>query len=82
MHWELLVAAAAVVVSTWGILVPIFIHLDNKTDKQIAAIYQTLKEMREENKDFIERWAKETSDFHGRLCKIEEHRNRILMGEK
>lgn len=64
IQWEIIVSAGAIVATILGVVLPLFTHLDNKTemrlaktDKQIEAIYQEMK------------------DFHGRLCAIEE-RNR------
>lgn len=41
----------------------------NADRREIATI---LREMKEENKQFREKWADETKEFHGRLCAIEE----------
>lgn len=61
VQWEIIVSAGAVIATILGVVLPLFTHLDSKTemrlartDKQIEAIYQEMK------------------DFHGRLCAIEE----------
>ena len=61
IQWEPIVSAGIVVATILGVIVPLFVHLDNKmekrlerTDQQIEAIHQEMK------------------DFHGRLCSIEE----------
>ena len=41
-----------------------------------------IERMDRESKDFRERWAEESKQFHARLCVIEEKRNQILMNNK
>ena len=40
-------------------------HLENRTNVILESIRQDMK-------DFNDRWIQETKDFHGRLCAIEE----------
>lgn len=65
--WEPLVSAGAVVATILGVVVPLFIHMDNKGEKQIAAIHQEMR-------DFHQTIQQEMKDFHGRMCAIEERR--------
>ncbi len=48
MNWELLVAAFGPLATVLGVVIPMVLHLDNKTDRKIDAI-------REEIRDFHER---------------------------
>lgn len=59
IYWEPLVAAGAILVAIFAVMVPLFIHLDNaaraqiaimsdKTDKQIEAIRQDIKDFHQE----------------------------------
>lgn len=36
--WENLISAGAVIATILGVVLPLFVHLDNKTDKKIEAI--------------------------------------------
>lgn len=70
IYWEPIVSAGAVVVTILGVVVPLFIHLDNRTEATIEAIRQDIREFHSE-------FRQETKDFHGRLCIIEERRKQI-----
>lgn len=39
------------------------------------------KKYEQELKEFREKWAEESKDFHGRLVAIEERRNKIIFKE-
>jgi hypothetical protein len=41
-------------------------------------IMTLIRSIHDEMKDFREKWAQETKDFHGRLCAIEERRIKLL----
>jgi hypothetical protein len=51
----------------------------------MVGIFLTLrsdaKKYESELKDFREKWADESKDFHGRLIAIEERRNKIIFKE-
>jgi hypothetical protein len=61
IQWEMLLALGVFVASIWAVMVPLFTHLDNKTDQRLVAIQQSVDAIHDEIKD-----------FHGRLCAIEE----------
>jgi hypothetical protein len=44
ISWEPLVSAGAIIVTILGVVVPLFIHLDNRTDAKIEAIRQDIKD--------------------------------------
>jgi len=44
IFWEPLVSAGAVVATILGVVVPLFMHIDNKTDAKIEAIRQDIKD--------------------------------------
>ncbi len=44
IYWEPLVSAGAIVATILGVVVPLFVHLDNKTSNQISAIHQEMKD--------------------------------------
>jgi hypothetical protein len=39
-----------------------------------------MEKYEKDNKEFREKWALESKEFHGRLLILEEERNRILRG--
>lgn len=47
IHWEFLVAAGILVFTILGVVVPLFVHLDNKFYQLVEHHYQELKEIRE-----------------------------------
>lgn len=50
-----------------GVLIPLFLHSDNKTEAH-----------RKETQELLKAIADEMKDFHARLCVIEDRRARIL----
>ena len=64
VQWELIVSAGAIIATILGVVLPLFTHLDNKTEMRLAKVDKQ-----------IEAISQEMRDFHGRLCAIEE-RNR------
>ena len=62
--WEPLVSAGAIVATILGVVVPLFIHMDNKMEKRMQKTDEIIDAIRQDIRD-----------FHGRLCAIEE-RNR------
>lgn len=65
MNWEILVAAGSIVFTIFGVVVPLFIHSDNKTREQIEAI----------RLDGL-RFQEEMKLIHGRMCTLEERYRR------
>jgi hypothetical protein len=63
INWEPLASAGAIVVTILGVVLPLFVHLDNKTELRLAKSDQQIEAIRLDIKD-----------FHGRLCAIEERR--------
>jgi hypothetical protein len=64
MDW---VQVLVLVGANLGVVIPLFLHSDSKMEanrKETAALIKSI--------------ADEMKDFHGRLCAIEEKRNRIL----
>jgi len=67
--WEPLVSAGAILISIFGIMLPLFMHMDNKTDRKIEAMNAQIQTIHNEI-------STEMKDFHGRLCKIEAERGK------
>jgi hypothetical protein len=44
VQWEVLASAGAVIATILGVVVPLFIHIDNRTDKKIEAIRLDIKD--------------------------------------
>lgn len=42
--WEPIISAAAVVATILGVVVPLFIHMDNKTEVSLKAIQEEMKD--------------------------------------
>lgn len=55
-----------------------FRKLDEKIDANSKETARLIDAIRQDSKDFQERMYLETKDFHGRLCSIEQERNRKL----
>lgn len=83
MNWEILVAAGSIVFTILGVVVPLFIHSDNKTreqllearketTEQIGAIHRTIDAIRQDGLRFQE----EMKLIHGRMCTLEERYRR------
>lgn len=47
VNWEILTAAAALIFTILGVVVPLFVHLDNKFYQLVKHHYEEMKEMRE-----------------------------------
>jgi hypothetical protein len=48
IYWEPLVAAGAILVAIFAVMVPLFIHSDNAARAQIEAIRQDIKDFHQE----------------------------------
>lgn len=64
MHWDMIVAIFAVIITNLGTVIALYINLDKKLD-----------ENRKETLEILRGIQQEIKDFHGRVCAIEE-RNR------
>lgn len=53
-----------------GVVIPLFLHSDSKMEAHRKETAEILKGIQQEMKD-----------FHGRLCAIEESRNRFIFKE-
>jgi hypothetical protein len=49
-----------------------------ETKEQMEKFDRRMEKYEQDNKEFKERWATESKEFHGRLLVLEEERNRIL----
>jgi hypothetical protein len=74
MDWTQALTVFAVIATNLGTVIGLFIHSDNKAEANRKETADVLKGIREDMKDFHEAM----KDFHGRLCAIEERRNKIL----
>lgn len=69
-------AQIAVLMAFMGIAITIIVSGNKRTDAQIKASNDAIKANADSMQKFQETWAKETKDFHARLCLIEE-RNKV-----
>ena len=76
VNWEILVAACSVVFTILGVVVPLFAHLDNKTEARFAQTEARAEAHQKELMELRKEVAQETKDFHGRLIAIEENRRK------
>lgn len=44
IYWEPLVSAGAVVATILGVVIPLFLHLDNRVDQRLVAIQTEMKD--------------------------------------
>ena len=65
IQWQPLVELMVVLVTILGSTIPLYMHMDTKIDRIEGAIREEVRAIHEEMKD-----------FHGRLCAIEERRNK------
>jgi hypothetical protein len=79
INWPELAAKATVIsvcVAILGVSISSPLYLGSKIDNKIDGLRNEMRDFREkwaaESKDFHEKWAAESKDFHGRLCAIEE----------
>ncbi len=76
IFWEPIIGPIIFLAGVLGVMIPLYIHSDNRAEKLIDAIRQDMKQFHDESKEFRERWAKESIHVHGRLCSLEE-KNKI-----
>lgn len=65
MEWQVIIELIIVLATIVGSTVPLYIHMDSKLTKSMDKMNETLKAIQDEMKD-----------FHGRMCAIEERRNK------
>lgn len=80
MDWTQLLA---LILGNAAIIIPLWLHLENKMDDVSERQRQEMKEQQYAMKEFREMWAQETKDFHGRLERQDaEFRTRFLALEE
>lgn len=80
MDWTMLIGVASIIVTNLITIITLYIHLDNKTEHRLAKMTDLMQLWTEKSDNLIREMKNEMSDFHGRMCKLEE-RNKVK-GEK
>lgn len=71
IEWTILIAIAFVIVTNLVTLITLYVHLDNKTEKQIGKMRDLINHWKLTSDNMVYQIQKEMQDFHGRLCEIE-----------
>jgi hypothetical protein len=74
MDWTQVLTVFAVIATNLGTVIGLFIHSDNKMESHRRESQDILNAIRQDMKEFQQAM----QDFHGRMCAIEERRNKIL----
>lgn len=69
MNW---LEVLAILVGNAAVVIPLWLHMDNKIHEQNNLIADHNRRMDEKMASFRELWAAETKDFHARLYNLEE----------
>ena len=83
MEWAHVLTVFAIVATNLGTVIALYFQLDRKLDEQRKETTQKLDEQRKETtaillgiQQEINGIQQEMKDFHGRLCSIEERKNK------
>lgn len=75
MHWDMIIAIFAVIITNLGTVIALYINLDKKLEENRINLDKKLDENRKETNEILRGIQQEIKDFHGRLCSIEERRS-------
>lgn len=78
---SLVVAIGLGVFTIAGVMIGLMLWVRGEANVDRRALQASIDAIKEDGRIFREAWAAESKDFHGRLCAIEERRNKILLKE-
>ena len=60
----------------FAMILPLWLWSRSEANADRRELHGIMEDFRKDNKEFREKWAQESKEFHGRLCEIEAERNK------
>lgn len=79
---DLIISISIIMVTTLGTTIPLYIHSSMQTASQIEAIRGDVVSIQNEIRMYHTEIQSEMKDFHGRLCSIEERKQKKIGWKK
>lgn len=77
MDWMAIIGIATIILANLGTVIMLHIHLDNRTNETVKAIYADIKQFREDLKESRD----DMKDFHSRLV-LQDQEFKTRMAEQ
>ena len=70
VYWEPLIAAGAILIAIFGVMVPLFIHSDSTARQQIDGIRQEVEAIRQDIRSFEQQRRQDREDFQKQMYEL------------